>query len=766
MSTSRGRTQNTAASKPLDQFATAGHSGVISSRSGAGNTSSAINTGKAKHAPRQQDASEQSNGRDQELRLLQKISLAGGGSKDELTFIFHAFSEGPDNTMPECLTPEGLQKLLQAEFWVVHTAKSKGHGIVERLPDGFAENLFEAWSDGLEYLNEKSFVAGFKVYLAQNGAWLKQWKKAVLPEESQDPEATQLAEASAELPKLPGLQNRERDLQKDDEFPASEDELQHQVEKMPEPPPEMLLLQNLGAVLSQDGSALKLFQHFDTNGRNGWSVQDVSEFCTSLWQVDGRSPPPYAFSLPAFKKVRALAREAGYKKSKDAEVGLLSLEEVKLGLSGWIDIRHAHFRSWAKARYSEVYGCPCCRGRFQLVQSAPADGITGGRAREIAKAVMESGVLPGAVAIPRAKAAGALGSAGSLLPLHAEVASIHDATCKAFASGSTTAALPPGSARPALAGRLLLEAAAAAPGRGVACQVMLLAEESELKAVNLWLASAAPNQRVVNLSHNVSNGFWPCPGGVAGREFPSLLLVTPQRFRGLVKARLADPKDVDYVVCICSAEEVPPLREISDCEEHLSLFSSKPCVKCLLDSSSELHQALVSHLDAVGQAKGHFQQALRHLEIANTQAARSGMEDLPPVSAESAILDMLQLVDRYPTPFSTAHTFAQHGARVAVGGAAGTSKKSDAKPLGYDGPLEAIRSYAPPLDDVESEDSFSYEPEHEDQKGDSEPNMYTTQSWSLGRKGKEAVSTAIAPTAIAPTAIAPTAPAVQSSGFF
>ena len=38
---------------------------------------------------------------------------------------------------------------------------------------------------------------------------------------------------------------------------------------------------------------------------------------------------------------------------------------------------------------------------------------------------------------------------------------------------------------------------------------------------------------------------------------------------------------------------------------------------CLLDSTSEVHQALQGHLDALQTAKGHMSKALHHLEAGN-----------------------------------------------------------------------------------------------------------------------------------------------------
>lgn len=268
-----------------------------------------------------------------------------------------------------------------------------------------------------------------------------------------------------------------------------------------------VLLSDLAQTMSNKAAAAKLFERFDSGRKDFWTAEDMARFCAELWQQqDNAPPPPAAFGADAMKKVRALAgtrpKKVLAKMSEEEEV-FLTREEFRRGLLTWNDRRHRQLMKWERARYCEVYACPCCRGRFRVVAvPVPSEGYS----LEIAK-VIDEGMAQGVTSLtgvkdpPRFQLPGrfaAPGSAARKLPHPSEVAFLHSEVSKAIAAGAALCVLPPGCARPALAGRLLLEAAVAGASRGA--PVLLLAQGGELDAVQLWIQSASPGCPVTRFS--------------------------------------------------------------------------------------------------------------------------------------------------------------------------------------------------------------------------------------------------------------------------
>eukprot|EP00434_Breviolum_minutum_P014551 symbB.v1.2.012832.t2/scaffold893.1/size154614/13 len=266
-----------------------------------------------------------------------------------------------------------------------------------------------------------------------------------------------------------------------------------------------IFLGDLAGTMSNRERAAKLFLQF-SGGKNHWTADDMSDFCSAIWKQDGSlaavtsgiftrdlfglPPPPRAFGSDALKKLQKLAAKG----VKPSEAGLVvTRDDFRRGLMLWNERRFKQLKKWEQSRYNEVYACPCCRGRFRL-----AKAMDDGHVFEIAK-VVDAGVTPGVAALTGRTGAErrfplpgrpVAGSAGRKLPHPNDVAMLHNQVARDVAKGAALCLLPPGSARPALAGRLLLQAAVS--GSSTGAPLLLLAEEQELEAVRLWLASAAP----------------------------------------------------------------------------------------------------------------------------------------------------------------------------------------------------------------------------------------------------------------------------------
>lgn len=87
----------------------------------------------------------------------------------------------------------------------------------------------------------------------------------------------------------------------------------------------------------------------------------------------------------------------------------------------------------------------------------------------------------------------------------------------------------------------------------------------------------------------------------------------------------------DYVLMICSTQEIPMLQEChlnapsgaGEAPAPFSITSKRPRVVCLLDSTCEVHQALQGHLEAVQEARNHMNKALGYLEATPGQGGYS-----------------------------------------------------------------------------------------------------------------------------------------------
>ncbi|CAE7213657.1 unnamed protein product [Symbiodinium sp. CCMP2456] len=439
-----------------------------------------------------------------------------------------------------------------------------------------------------------------------------------------------------------------------------------------------VLLSDLVQTMSNKAAAAKLFERFDSGRKDFWTAEDMARFCAELWQQqDNAPPPPAAFGADAMKKVRALAgtrpKKVLAKMSEEEEV-FLTREEFRRGLLTWNDRRHRQLKKWERARYCEVYACPCCRGRFRVVAvPVPSEGYS----LEIAK-VIDEGMVQGVTSLtgvkdpPRFPLPGRLaapGSAARKLPHPSEVAFLHSEVSKAVAAGAALCVLPPGCARPALAGRLLLEAAVAGASRGA--PVLLLAQDGEMDAVQLWIQSASPGCPVTRFSPQEPSRWQESICKVSGKEIPRLLMATPQLFQGLVLEKKASAKDVDFVLMSCSQDEVPLLKECELEEAPFTIESPRPRLVCLLDSTSQTHEALLQHLEALEEAKGHMSSALKHLEVARS------LHGQPGGFAQASLEDFSRRVARFPTAARPTDIDPED--------------VPEALPLGFTGPLQKLK---------------------------------------------------------------------------
>ncbi|CAE7227451.1 unnamed protein product [Symbiodinium sp. CCMP2592] len=439
-----------------------------------------------------------------------------------------------------------------------------------------------------------------------------------------------------------------------------------------------VLLSDLVQTMSNKAAAAKLFERFDIGKKDFWTAEDMARFCAELWQQqDNAPPPPAAFGADALKKVRALAgtrpKKVLAKMSEEEEV-LLTREEFRRGLLTWNDRRHRQLKKWERARYCEVYACPCCRGRFRVVAvPVPSEGYS----LEIAK-VIDEGMAQGVTSLtgvkdpPRFPLPGRFatpGSAARKLPHPSEVAFLHSEVSKAIAAGAALCVLPPGCARPALAGRLLLEAAVAGASRGA--PVLLLAQDGEMDAVQLWIQSASPGYPVTRFSPQEPSRWQESIRKVSGKEIPRLLMATPQLFQGLVLEKKASAKDVDFVLMSCSQDEVPLLKECELEEAPFTIESPRPRLVCLLDSTSQTHEALLQHLEALEEAKGHMSSALKHLEVARS------LHGQPGGFAQASLEDFSRRVARFPVAARPTEVDPED--------------VPEALPLGFTGPLQKLK---------------------------------------------------------------------------
>ncbi|CAE7550054.1 unnamed protein product [Symbiodinium microadriaticum] len=454
-----------------------------------------------------------------------------------------------------------------------------------------------------------------------------------------------------------------------------------------------VLLSDLAQTMSNKAAAAKLFERFDSGRKDFWTAEDMARFCAELWQQqDNAPPPPAAFGADAMKKVRALAgtrpKKVLAKMSEEEEV-FLTREEFRRGLLTWNDRRHRQLMKWERARYCEVYACPCCRGRFRVVAvPVPSEGYS----LEIAK-VIDEGMAQGVTSLtgvkdpPRFQLPGrfaAPGSAARKLPHPSEVAFLHSEVSKAIAAGA------------ALCERCLdseREARAAASGFYSKRQllelvvVLLLAQGGELDAVQLWIQSASPGCPVTRFSPQEPSRWQESIGKVSGKEIPRLLMATPQLFQGLVLERKASAKDVDFVLMSCSQDEVPLLKECELEDAPFTIESPRPRLVCLLDSTSQTHEALLQHLEALEEAKRHMSSALKHLEVARS------LHGQPGGFAQANLEDFSRRVARFPTAARPTDIEPED--------------VPEALPLGFTGPLQKLkrRPVVPAFQDDLSSDS-------------------------------------------------------------
>ncbi|CAL1129347.1 unnamed protein product, partial [Cladocopium goreaui] len=578
------------------------------------------------------------------------------------------------------------------------------------LPEGFPERLYEAWAPQGVPLTEGRFKAGFKVYMQQRETWLEQWQfqefcnqlaedlghlnppmsflqavwRAAMPSST----ATSSSNSSQLLQILQvkeigpisdaaydallqaysdqwqsWLEDWISERQVIMNLPDEEDKevkaamvvqrhfRAYQARKEVKSKRLEMFLGDLAGTMGNRARFSKLFLQF-SGGKNHWT---------------GLPPPPPAFGFDALKKLQRLA--VGKGKSEEAlDAGqVVTAVDFRRGLMLWNQRRFKQLKKWERARYGEVYVCPCCRGRWRLAKVM--DDL--GRVLEIGK-VVDTGVTPGVASLsgraglPRFPVPGGrpavAGSAARKLPHPNDVAVLHNQVARDVAKGAALCLLPPGSARPALAGRLLLQAAVS--GSSTGAPLLLLADDHELDAVKLWLASAAPKYEVIKASLQQQSHI----SKVAGHQLATILLSTPFTFErlGLQVSQL------DYVLMSCSATEIPMLRECQAGDEFMapfSIISKRPRVVCLLDSTCEVHQALQGHLAAVSEAKDHMSKALQYLE--GTKPGQGGY-------SQACLEDFSRHVSRFPDVV-----------RYGPGG----PEDGEELPLGFTGPLQPLKRH-------------------------------------------------------------------------
>ncbi|CAK0841362.1 unnamed protein product [Prorocentrum cordatum] len=280
------------------------------------------------------------------------------------------------------------------------------------------------------------------------------------------------------------------------------------------------------------------------------ATSDAGHFASSTRAPAGRpqdtADPPTRPPRDAEEALQEAREQLALVDGKLCEV--LSAEEVEIAIWPFVRHRHAYFSRWAAARRRMVCACKNCGGLFHLQRN--------GIGEEVAAVYAAPGGPPPPV------------PATALLPLREEVAATHHGVAAKIAAGASAISLPAGMARPALSGRLLLEAALAAPAGGGA--VVLLAEEAELRNVAAWLASSAPAQQVRWLAVDA----WSLRQTLGARP---VLLGTPGAFDRLVRSGRASPKDAGLVLCSCRSGELPPVRELVE-GALLSALSPRPRV--------------------------------------------------------------------------------------------------------------------------------------------------------------------------------------------
>eukprot|EP00438_Fugacium_kawagutii_P000351 Skav204712 [mRNA] locus=scaffold3332:217703:230672:- [translate_table: standard] len=380
------------------------------------------------------------------------------------------------------------------------------------------------------------------------------------------------------------------------------------------------LPRDLAGTMKNRERALKLFLQF-SGGKNHWTGDDMSNFCTAIWKQDGslaalvadgtRShqglpPPVKAFGDDALKKLQKMAVGKGKEllgPMVDVQVKRLAAGQVvtrddfRRGLMLWNQrhgaettlkwtLRFRQLQKWEQARYSAVYVCPCCRGRFRL-----AKVMEGGRVWEVAKVVDTGaaawpgpdaksyastwlrGVTPGVTSLtgrlgpPRFAVPGGrptvAGSAARKLPHPNEVAMLHNQA----PGGAALCLLPPGSARPALAGRLLLQAAVS--GSSTGAPLLLLADDQELEAVRLWLASAAPKYQAPVVKASLQQRL--PVAKVTGQQLATIVLATAVTLERLaLETTSLEPRDTASASAMDGASH--PWACLEDFSQHISRY--------------------------------------------------------------------------------------------------------------------------------------------------------------------------------------------------
>lgn len=349
----------------------------------------------------------------------------------------------------------------------------------------------------------------------------------------------------------------------------------------------------VGSLERCDGHGEGAFELFftvnDSGGKGFWSAADVDRLCKRLWKQDCLLPPPYAFHHEVFRQMKRLAHMQGAADATGVAQDRLTLEEARLSWAPFKAKRHNIFRRWAMARSRSIFACPCCQGHFCLRLDDSGQEVA---------AVSSTGTPGFRHACPS--------SAAGLLPLSSEVSRLHDGVASAVAGGASVVTLPPGSARPLLIGRLLLEFSSD-PLDSAA--TLLVASESHLRGVASFLAAQAPRRALLWLQRD---GWSP-----QALTSPPLLLSTPEALHETVSSGTLRLADVGLALCSCLADEVPPVCELR-ADAPLSALGAGPRTVCLLDGRSSVHQALAEHVDAVKAAQGHLDLALRHLQVAES----------------------------------------------------------------------------------------------------------------------------------------------------
>eukprot|EP00913_Durusdinium_trenchii_P017025 g16010.t1 len=563
-----------------------------------------------------------------------------------------------------------------------------------------ASSELAAWAPN-GFLTEGRFKAGFKVYAVQHESWVQQWWLATSGGTSdQAPSETLVQEAAMERGQSSTLQpisdaaydallhaySSQWRLWLEDwiserqvvmELPTEQDEevkaaitvqrhyRAHKARQKVKSKRVEVLTHDLAETMANKERAAKLFQHFaggkarwaprpaprgvacrpakrvaraavdavsaatrqQRGDQDHWTAEDMSRFCTALWQQEHLPVPPRIFGLDALKKASP----------RHLEAEILMRKEFRRGMMPWNQKRFKQLQKWERARYNEVYACPCCRERFRV---APT---TGGL--EIAK-VVDEGMTPGVAALTGPQAALRVGirgrmfvgSAARKLPHPHEVAALHNQVARNVAQGRE--------ARPS--------------ENGIRSGADLVARPSWRR---LWLAATAPKYQVFKASPRQRNQAF---AKVSGRELAAILMATPVTFEQLP----LETGQLDYVLMTCSAGQIPMLRECQD-DAPFTITSRRPRVVCLLDATSEVHQALQSHLEAVQEAKGHMFKALNHLEAAQFD----GQEGQAQVRLE----DFRRHVSRFP---------------AVVRLEAEEVPEAPELPLGFTGPLQPLRRRA------------------------------------------------------------------------